>query len=97
MQLLLLNGREKVLKAFESGIFSNGKQRKRFTSILNCIANVSDRKVFNHKQLRILTAKQILQRSTIALAQVKADNKSENSLNEIRQVQKKLIKKYMTI
>ena len=97
MQLLLLNGREKVLKAFESGIFSNGKQRKRFASILNCIANVSDRKVFNHKQLKILTAKQILQRSTIALAQVKADNKSENSLNEIRQVQKKLIKKYMTI
>ena len=97
MQLLFLNGKENVLKAFESGIFSNGKQRKRFTSILNCIANVSDRKVFNHKQLKILTAKQILQRLIIALAQVKADNKSENLLNEIRQVQKKLIKKCITI
>ena len=36
--------------------------------------------------LKILTPKQMLQRSTIALAQVKADNNSENLLNEIRQI-----------
>ena len=35
---------------------------------------------------KILTPKQILQRLHIELAQVKANNTSENSLNEIRQV-----------
>ena len=36
--------------------------------------------------LKILTPKQMLQRLPIALAQVKAGNNSENSLNEIRQI-----------
>ena len=36
--------------------------------------------------LKILTCKQMLQRLPIALAQVKAGNTSENSLNEIRQI-----------
>ena len=34
--------------------------------------------------IRILTPKQMLQRSPIAFAQVKAGNNSENLLNEIR-------------
>ena len=36
--------------------------------------------------LKILTAKQMLQRLTLAFAQVKADNTSENLLNEIFQI-----------
>ena len=36
--------------------------------------------------LKILSPKQMLQRSPIALAQVKADNTSEKLLNEIRQI-----------
>ena len=36
--------------------------------------------------LKILTPKQLLQRLPIALAQVKAGNKSENLLNEMRQM-----------
>ena len=36
--------------------------------------------------LKILTAKQMLQRSPIALAQVKAINNPESLLNEIRQI-----------
>ena len=36
--------------------------------------------------LKIFTAKQMLQRLPIALAQVKAVNNSENLLNEIRQI-----------
>ena len=36
--------------------------------------------------LKILTPKQVLQRLSIALAQVKAGNNSENLLNEIRQI-----------
>ena len=38
------------------------------------------------KRLKILTPKQMIQRLPIALAQVKADNNSENLLNEIRQI-----------
>ena len=62
---------------------------------------------FNEKQkdmeLKILTPKQVLQRLTIALAQVKAGVKSENLLNEIFQIymlcigQNKLLKTYTTI
>ena len=36
--------------------------------------------------LKILTLKQMLQRSSIALAQIKADNNAESLLNEIRQI-----------
>ena len=38
------------------------------------------------KGLKILTPEQMLLRLQIALAQVKAGNKSENLLNEIRQI-----------
>ena len=38
------------------------------------------------KRIKILTPKQMLQRLTIALAQVKAGNNSEILLNEIRQI-----------
>ena len=40
----------------------------------------------NGKGLKILTSKQMLQRLSIALAQVKARNNSESLLNEIRQI-----------
>ena len=36
--------------------------------------------------LKILTPKQMLRRLPIALAQIKAGNNSESSLNEIRQI-----------
>ena len=48
---------------------------------LVCVAKASDR-----KQLKILTPKQMPQRLPIALAQVKVGNKSENLLNEMRQI-----------
>ena len=55
------------------------------------------------KGLKILTPKQMLQRFPIALAQVKVGNKSENLLNEIRQIihslyqSKGITKRYITI
>ena len=61
-----------------------------------CVAKVSD-----PSNLKILTPKKVLQRLTIALAQVKAGNISQKLLNEIRQIiyflywAKKLLKKYM--
>ena len=42
--------------------------------------------VSDHSNLKIITPKQMLQRSLIALAQVKADHTSENLLNETRQI-----------
>ena len=65
--------REMVLNVFESKIFlikSTG------TGILN----------IDNSKLKILTPKQMLQRLSIALAQVKAGNNSKNLLNEIRQI-----------
>ena len=55
---------------------------------------------FANYNLKIITPKQMLQRLPIALAHVKAGNKSENLLNETRQIVyslnqlKKLLKKY---
>ena len=40
----------------------------------------------DHSKLKVLTPKQMLRKLPIALAQVKAGNNSESSLNEIRQI-----------
>ena len=87
--IILLNGRQKVFKAFENGIFPKIKQGKGFTSILDRVARIaklSNRKVSDRRQLKISTSKQIFQRLPIALAQVKAGNTSENLLYEIRKI-----------
>ena len=66
-------GREKVLDAFKSKIFSI---KSKSAGTLNA----------NHSTFKLLTPKQMLQRLPIALAQVKAGNNSESLLNEIRQI-----------
>ena len=66
-------GREKVLDAFESKIFSI---KSKGAGILN----------LNHSKLKVLTPKQMLQRLPIALTQVKAGKNSESLSNEIRQI-----------
>ena len=66
-------GREKILDAFESKIFSI---KSKGAGILNP----------NHSKLKILSPKQTLQRLPIALAQVNAGNNSKRLLNEIRQI-----------
>ena len=66
-------GREKILDAFEIKIFSIKSKG-------------SGNLTIDHPRLKILTAKQMLQRLPIALAQVKAWNNSESLLNEIRQI-----------
>ena len=43
-------------------------------------------KAKHEKRLKILTSKQMFQRIPIAIAQVKANNTSENLLNEICQI-----------
>ena len=66
-------GREKVPDAFESKIFLI---KSKGAGILNP----------NHSKRKVLAPKQMLQRSPIALAQVKAGNNSESLLNEIGQI-----------
>ena len=70
----LIEGRERVLNAFKSKIFPIEIKSTGFSD-----------KVLDHSNLKISTLKQILEKLPIALAQVKADNRSENLLNEIRQ------------
>ena len=66
-------GRERILDAFESKIFS---AKFKGAEILN----------LDHSRLKALTPKQILQRLPIAFAQVKTGNNSESLLSEIRQI-----------
>ena len=66
-------GREKILDAFESKIFSI---KSKGAGILNP----------NNSKLKILKYKQMFQRLPIALAQVKAGNNSKRLLNKIRQI-----------
>ena len=70
MQLHLLIKPKKFLMLLKKEYIK--KKTRKTTSILD--------KVFNHKQLKILTPKET------ALSQVKTGNKSENLLNEIRQI-----------
>ena len=65
--------REMLLDGFDSKIFFI---KSKDSSLLNT----------DHSKLKILTSKQILQRLSIALSQVKAGNNSKSLLNEIRQV-----------
>ena len=68
-------GRQKVLDAFQSEIFSINKIEG---------TGFSDHRQSN---LKILAPKEMLQRfSPIVLAQVKARNTSKNLLNEVRQI-----------
>ena len=69
----LLEGIERVLEGFESGIIA-----------INQIdgTDVSD---IDHSYLKILIPKQMLERLPIALTQVKAGSTSENILSYIRQ------------
>ena len=73
-----------------SSIVSEGKYKtihgKRIPSMLARVAKVSDRKLSENSNLKILSPKQMLQRLSIALAQVKACNTPENLLTEIRQI-----------
>ena len=48
---MILNGSQKVLNAFESGIFPKGKQEEGLTSILGSIAKVSD---YSNLQILVL-------------------------------------------
>ena len=62
-------------------------------------------KVKHEKGLKMLTPKQMLQRLSVAIAQLKAGNASANSINEIRKIiyslhyikQKKSLEKYIKI
>ena len=66
-------GREKILDAYESKIFST---KSKSAGILNP----------DHSKLKLLTPKQMLQRLPIALPQVKPGNNLESLLNDIRQI-----------
>ena len=66
---------------------------KKVINLLNDNAKIRSEVIYKSKQnktagtgLKILTPKQMLQRSPIALVQIKAGNNSESLLNKIRQI-----------
>ena len=64
--------------------------RQEVVKMFNDYTRNLSRTIYDSKQegtgLKILTPKQMLQRLTISLAQIKAGNKSQSLLNEIRQI-----------
>ena len=76
-----LNTIENIKNIYES--------RKKVIELYNDYVKIMSEAKYKTKYgegIIILTAKQMLQRLPIALAQVKAGNNSENLLNEIRQI-----------
>ena len=68
-------------------------REKKVINLLNDNVKIRSEVIYKSKQnktvgtgLKILTPKQMLQRSPIALVQVKAGNNSKSLLNEIRQI-----------
>ena len=86
MQLYFLIEGKQFLMLLKVGYFEKNKQGTGLTSILDRLTKVSNRKIFSHQHLKLLTPKQMFERLPIELVQVKAGNTSENLLNEIRQV-----------
>ena len=86
--------------------FNNSKEipkdenPKKVVNIVEKILNFNKlQKIKGHnsdiaKRIKILTSKQMLQRLSIALVQVKTSNTSENLLNEIRQIVYSLYRNY---
>ena len=76
-----------MVNIFEK-ILDFNKQKKGEGLLLDLayIAKASNRKVNDRTHIKTLTPKQTFQRLPIALAQVKANNTSENFLNESRQI-----------
>ena len=81
---IFLNGSQRVLNVFESEVFPKEKQAKGLRSILEGVASgrvTLVAKVSAGNQLKILTAKQIIERLPLAFAQVKAGNTSKKLAN----------------
>ena len=86
---MLIESQQAVIKLFNH--YSLIVSEARYKTILgkgipNMSASVARIKVSDHSNLKILSPKQMLQRLTKALAQVKVGNTSENLLNEIYQI-----------
>ena len=64
----------------------DGKKLIKFSNNFTRAVSEAEYKSIHGEGLKILTAKQMLQRLIIRLSQVKAGNTSENLLNEIRQI-----------
>ena len=80
---------EKIINNLEKFYYSRQEVINFFRDFTETLSDANYRAKQNETKgtgLKIVTAKQMLQRLPIALAQVKAGNNSENLLNEIRQI-----------
>ena len=62
------------------------KKSFRFYDLYSAIVSKAKYEAIHGEGLKILSRRQILQRLTITLAQVKPENTSENVVNKIRQI-----------
>ena len=102
LQKFYLLKESKETRAIIENLYNGRKAVIHFFDECTSRASEARRQAKKGTRLKILTPKQMLQRLSIALAQMKAGNNSEILLNEIRQIvyslcidQKKLPKKYI--
>ena len=80
-----LEKQKNVIKSIRTLKKSREKVFKLFNDYSKIPSKAEYRSIYG-EGLKILTPRQMLQRLPVAFAQLKADNRSENLLNEIRQI-----------
>ena len=83
---MIINELIKLIENINIKVIPENENPRKVVTIVEKIFSLNEQQ--KSKWIKLLTAKQILQRLLIALAELKANKTSENLLNEIRQITK---------
>ena len=86
MKYIIINELIKLIENINIKVIPENENPRKVVTIVEKIFSLNEQQ--KSKWIKLLTAKQILQRLLIALAELKANKTSENLLNEIRQITK---------
>ena len=86
MKYMIINELIKLIENINIKVIPENENPRKVVTIVEKIFSLNEQQ--KSKWIKLLTAKQILQRLLIALAELKANKTSENLLNEIRQITK---------
>ena len=83
---MIINELIKLIENINIKVIPENENPRKVVTIVEKIFSLNEQQ--KSKWIKLLTAKQMLQRLLIALAELKANKTSENLLNEIRQITK---------
>ena len=86
MKYMIINELIKLIENINIKVIPENENPRKVVTIVEKIFSLNEQQ--KSKWIKLLTAKQMLQRLLIALAELKANKTSENLLNEIRQITK---------